>query len=269
MSGELPRRSLSVSRSASRRTRRGQAVHPGEVTERLAALEAAVANLTESQADTITATSEAADRLEKQLNRAGKELFKANALADAQQKNAETMLEQLRDSAAYRERELAQMRERLGEADKQGRLDVVRRLFPALDGLEEALASGRRRLLHIAALSDPPVSPSFWQRLNPARRAAETAEASSAQAITAWLEGLGLVQERLLEALAAVDVVAIPTVGASFDPHLHIAVETVAATAEARPGAIVREHRRGYIQGDTVLRYAEVIVARAGGERAP
>ena len=267
MSGGLPRHSLPVSRSAARRTRRGQVSLPGEVTERLAALEAALASLAQSQTETVSAMNEVTDRLEKQLNRAGRELFKANALADAQQKNAETMLEQLRDSASHRERELAQLRERLGEAGDAGRLDVVRRLFPALDGLEEALASGRRRLQRAAALPNSSAFPSFWQRLNPAHRAVEAAEASSSQAIEAWLEGLGFVQERLLEALAAVDVVPVPTEACAFDPHLHVAVETAAATDQVRPGAIVREHRRGYAHGDTVLRYAEVIVARAGVEK--
>ncbi len=225
-------------------------------------------SLTQSHIDTVAAMSEVTDRLEKQLNRAGRELFKANTLAEAQQKSAETMLEQLRDAEAHRERELAQLRERLGEAGAEGKLDVVRRLFPALDGLEEALASGRRRLQRATALPDSSALPSFWQRLNPAHRAVAATEASSSQAIAAWLEGLEFVQERLLEALAAVDVVPVPTAGRVFDPHLHVAVETAPATDQVHPGAIVREQRRGYAQGDTVLRYAEVIVARAEVERS-
>ena len=256
----------SARRSAHRR-RRGDAALPDDLAERLAALEAAVEGLTQSLPESVTAMNEVTERLEKQLSRAGKELFKANALAEAQQKNAETMLEQLRDSAAHRERELAQMRGRLSEAGDVGRLDVVRRLFPALDGLEEALASGRRRLQRTAALPNASSTPSLWQRLNPAHRASEAAEASAYQATAAWLEGLGFVQERLLEALAAVDVVPILTEGCAFDPHLHVAVETAPATEQVCPGAIMREHRRGYIQGETILRYAEVIVAHAAAEK--
>ncbi|MCW3053393.1 MAG: GrpE protein [Chthonomonadales bacterium] len=241
----------------------GQEGLPPGVSERLAALETAVLSLTQSQAETVAAMGEFTERLEKQLSRAGKELFKANALADAQQKSAETMLEQLRDSNAHRERELTQLRERLAEASDAGRLEVVRRLFPALDGLEEAIASGRRRLER--ATNAPKPAPSFWQRLLPGPRAVVAPTAS--QEIAAWLEGLGFVQERLLEALAAVDVVPIPTEGRSFDPHLHVAVETVPATGLTRSGAIVREQRRGYMQADTILRYAEVVVARENGER--
>ncbi len=237
---------------------------PDEVVERLTTLEEAVVNLKQGQADSVTAMGAVTDRLEKQLNRAGKELFKANALADAQQKSAETMLEQLRDSATHRERELAQMREHLGAAHEAGQLDVVRRLLPAIDGLEEALASGRR--LQNTATLPAPATPSFFasllQRLNPSHNATVAGENSSAQAMSAWLEGLEIVRERLLEALAAVEVVPIPAEGRVFDPHLHIALETVAATEKAPSGTIVGEHRRGYVRGDTVLRYAEVIVAR-------
>ena len=244
----------------------GPEVFPVEMSERLAALEAAVVNLTRSQSETVAAMSEVTERLEKQLSRAGKELFKANTLADAQQKSAETMLEQLRDSNTHRERELTQLRDRLADATDTGRLEVVRRLFPALDGLEEAIASGRRRLERMTAASDPKPTPSFWQRLIPGARAVASPP-SGAQEITAWLEGLDFVQERMLEALAAVDVVPIPTEGRSFDPHLHVAVETVRATGQMRSGAIVREQRRGYMRADTVLRFAEVVVARENGER--
>ena len=159
------------------------------------------------------------------------------------------------------------MRERLGEAGEAGRLDVIRKLFPALDGLEEALASGRRRLERAAALPTAEESRSFWQRLNPTHRTAALPDATASKEIAAWLEGLGFVQDRLLEALAAVDVVPIPTEGRVFDPHLHVAVETASATDLVRPGGIVREHRRGYMRDDTILRYAEVVVARAGVER--
>lgn len=241
---------------------------PDALMERLATLEEAVVNLDQGQADSIAAMGEVTDRLEKQLSRAGKELFKANALADAQQKGAETMLAQLRDAAAHRERELAQMREQLGTAHEEGRLDVVRRLLPAIDGLEEALASGRR--LQRATPIAPPETPSFLlsllQRLNPALRTPTATETSPTQAISAWLEGLQIVHERLLEALAAVEVAPIPAEGGVFDPHLHIALETVAATDTTPAGTIVREHRRGYVRGDTVLRYAEVIVARIAVE---
>jgi molecular chaperone GrpE len=81
--------------------------------------------------------------------------------------------------------------------------------------------------------------------------------------VVSWLQGLGLVQERLLDILAAEGVYPIDAEDESFDPHQHVAVETVPATGGLAPGTIVRELRRGYrLDEGTVLRYAEVVVAR-------
>jgi molecular chaperone GrpE (heat shock protein) len=247
-----------------RQERRDTASVSSEVNGRLEALEDAVARQAQSAGG--ANLGEWLERLEKQLSRAGREQFKANALADSFQKSSEATLDQLRDAAAHRERELNQMRDRLSEATGAGRLEVVQRLLPALDGLEAALASGNRLLQRSAALERPEARPSLWDRLNPARRAALEADLSASRNVAAWLEGLSVVQERLLEALAAADVAPIPTEGCAFDPHLHVAVETVPADGRTRSGDIVREHRRGYLHGGTIIRYAEVVVARAAQE---
>jgi molecular chaperone GrpE len=51
------------------------------------------------------------------------------------------------------------------------------------------------------------------------------------------------------------------TLGEPFDPQLHLAFKTAPALAHAS-GTIVEEVRAGYRMGDTVLRYAEVVVAK-------
>ncbi len=78
----------------------------------------------------------------------------------------------------------------------------------------------------------------------------------------AWLHGVEFVRERLLEVLAAEGVQPIETEGQPFDPDRHHAVEVIAADATLAAGVIAQETRRGYVCGDTVLRYAEVVVAR-------
>jgi molecular chaperone GrpE len=85
---------------------------------------------------------------------------------------------------------------------------------------------------------------------------------SAASELTAWLEGLHFVQDRLLTVLDAEGVRPIETEGDTFDPRLHVAIETVPATEDTPSGTIVHETRRGYLAGETVLRYAEVVVAR-------
>jgi len=248
---------------------------PADVAEELAALRAEVSALAQAQVehqDRAAALREAIEKLEKQTARAGKEQFKANSLAETQQQSVKSMLEQLREANAYRERELAHLRERLVAARAEGRIDLIRRLLPVLDGLDEALSAGRRLLPDDGVPEEPRARP-FRQRLSgawallsgrpldewpPGTRSAS----SSGEAIAAWLEGLEFVRERLLDVLSAEGVRPIETDGEMFDPNLHVAVEATPAIDGRPTGSVVQETRRGYQIGDAVLRHAEVIVAR-------
>jgi len=254
---------------------------PADVAEEMAALRAEVGALAQSQVehqDRAAALREAIEKLEKQVARAGKEQFKTNALAEAQQQSVKSVLEQLREANAYRERELAQLRERLVGARAEGRTELIHRLLPVLDGLDEALNAGRR-LLHDDALQQSDALAEahrglpFRQRLSGAwallaGRLPDESQSgfhsapSGDEAVRAWLEGLEFVRDRLLDVLSAEGVRPIETEGEIFDPHLHVAVEAAPATDGVPAGSIVQETRRGYLAGDTVLRYAEVIVAR-------
>jgi molecular chaperone GrpE (heat shock protein) len=258
----------------------GLARAPADDAENPARLQAAVSALVQAQAENQTSLRglhETVEKLEKQLARLGKEQFKANALAETQQKNFKTTLEQLREAETYRERELAQLREKLAAARDEGRLDVIKSVLPALDGLGEAIASGERllkskRQILNAEFQTPNLT--FAQRLNAAARilfksagGEETPdEMLPPKAVSAWLQGLTFVQDRLLEVLASEGVHPIETEGESFDPHLHVAIETMPVSDGVEPGAIVRELRRGYDVDENVLRYAEVVVARASDE---
>ena len=46
-----------------------------------------------------------------------------------------------------------------------------------------------------------------------------------------------------------------------FNPSIHNAVKTVSAEGEISPGSIVYTQRTGYVQGEKVLRPADVVVA--------
>jgi molecular chaperone GrpE len=63
-------------------------------------------------------------------------------------------------------------------------------------------------------------------------------------------------------ALLDVGVEPIASVGAEFDPELHEAVDTAAATAE-NDGKVTAEYARGYRFGDKLLRAARVQVGKA------
>lgn len=220
----------------------------------------------------LAALQEQSDRLEKQQLRTGKEQFKANLLSESQQQAVKDMLAQLRENETYREREIAQLRDRLTGARGEGRLEVARQIFAALDGLDEALASGERWLAqhrsraYLPAADEPvAATPSFWQRLigtHPTALPTAPTPENDLPAVVGWLEGLEMVRRRLFDVLAAQGIVPIETDGVAFDPTRHVAIEVVAAHNGFVPGLIVQTQRRGYSLGDAVLRYAEVVVAR-------
>ncbi|NTU65243.1 MAG: nucleotide exchange factor GrpE, partial [Chloroflexi bacterium] len=167
----------------------------------------------------------------------------------------------VRRREAAREREVAQLREQIDRAQGEAQREIVKRLLPVLDGLDEAIAAGEALL----AEEERPVALSFRQR---AREAWRILRGESSDVVApyehwaAWLRGVEFVRARLLEVLAAEGVQPIETEGQPFDPNRHHAVEVITAADTLSAGLIVQETRRGYMCGDNVLRYAEVVVVR-------
>lgn len=208
----------------------------------------------------ITALREAVEKLDRQVARAGKEQFKANSLAEAQQQHLKTILDQLRAGEAAREREVTQLREQLDRVEAGARLEVIQRLLPVLDGLDEAIAAGEALLTE----EEQAATLSFGQRMRAAWRVLKGASPGVVlpdEHWAAWLHGVEFVRARLLEVLAAEGVQPIETEGQPFDPKRHHAVEVVTADDPLAVGLITQETRRGYVCGENVLRYAEVVVA--------
>jgi len=139
-------------------------------------------------------------------------------------------------SAAYRriDAERDAFRDRLAR-DLERRLDIaraelMRRILPVLDDLDRALAAARRS-------PDP----------------------------AALLSGVGLIRERLRQALAAEGVEEIDTVGRPFDPAVAEAVATEACDDARRDHEVVEEVERGYRLRGALLRPAKVRVLRGPG----
>lgn len=225
------------------------------------------------------------------MRRLGREQLRLNALIEAQEREFQAALQQLREQGERRESELAEALARRPAERKEARLQVVQRLLPVLDGLDQALSSGERllergpapaRLDELSRQQAPPVLP-WWvvavswpivlfaflfpgraRRGSPERACAELARDVAAwrEAHVAWLRGLELVRERFLETLALEGVQPIAAAGQAFDPYRHVAVDTAPAGPGAPSGTVIAEARRGYVAGDRVLRYAEVVVAR-------
>ena len=77
------------------------------------------------------------------------------------------------------------------------------------------------------------------------------------------LVGVGMVRRQFLSTLEELGVRVIPTEGASFDPALHDAVETVPVEDPEQDGRILEELTRGYRTDERVLRASRVTVGKA------
>jgi len=219
----------------------------GDIITRLAATDSA----TESPADL--------DALEKEVRKLGKAQFKANMLAEEQAARTEKALAELDAQKAQQTALVEQLAEEKVRAARQEWLEA---LLPALDGLDNAIASGKRYLaVRDKAMASPNLTPEQAILVSPADRAK----------LSSWLDGLRLVRERLLAVLETGGVMPIPTVGQMFDPYQHVAVATTENPPPASNGSdgtpftsgmIAAEDRRGYRTANRVLRYADVVVFR-------
>jgi molecular chaperone GrpE len=112
-------------------------------------------------------------------------------------------------------------------AESRGIAKLAKELLPALDNFERALA------------------------------AAEEQPENRDHHLT---DGIRLVQNELLSALARVGIQPDSPKGERFDPHRHEAVAQQPIDG-AEPGTIVEVYSAGYTYGDDVLRPAKVVVA--------
>ena len=82
-----------------------------------------------------------------------------------------------------------------------------------------------------------------------------------------WLDGMKIVYQRVMELLAELDVRPLHPVGEYFDPAQHTAV-AVEHADDISDNIVMEEQRCGYIRGDKVIRYAEVVVNKRLSEHA-
>ena len=76
------------------------------------------------------------------------------------------------------------------------------------------------------------------------------------------VQGVQMVVKQFDDILAKNSVIAIPSVGHPFDPHLHQAVQQV-PTDDKPPMTVLAEFERGYTLRDRVVRPSSVVVSAA------
>lgn len=177
--------------------------------------------------------SETADLLElkEEVRKLGKTQFKANTLVENQAAQWQTALTALQSAQAPENQVAADQR-------------LLVAILPALDGVEEAIASGQQLLEPMDEMG------------------------TEKKMLAGWLDGLRLVRDRLLALLESGGVTMIAAIGQPFDPYLHRAVgvttELPQGWENGRQGLIVSEERHGYQTAAGVLRFADVIVYKPG-----
>lgn len=79
-----------------------------------------------------------------------------------------------------------------------------------------------------------------------------------------WLEGISMVERKLLNSLEAVGLSRIDSLGEPFDPNLHEAVRQ----DKGPDGVIIAEMQKGYKLRDRVIRPSKVVVGNGEEEAA-
>jgi molecular chaperone GrpE len=114
----------------------------------------------------------------------------------------------------------------IDDARKGGREELLKELLPVFDNLERAMQSAGR-----------------------------------AQDVKAVSDGLAMVLKQFVDVLGRVGITKVKTVGSSFDPQVHEAIQQV-ETNEHPVGTVVAEVQPGYVHGDRLVRAAMVVVAK-------
>jgi molecular chaperone GrpE (heat shock protein) len=220
------------------------------------------------------ATSESAtefgarlDGLVAEVARLGREQFRATTLIDGYRAQLEEISDVLQEHVGRQQAELAESR--LAQAGQafETRVQLLTELLPVADGLHASIGAGRDLLgsLRQAVPERTQSSARYagWtlRRLLGAHEPRPSA-ADHGQAVEAWLDGLLLLERRLLAVFARHALRPIPAIGEPFNPHFHLAVGTRVEHAAA-DGTIVAEELTGYAVGERVLRHAQVVVARS------
>jgi GrpE protein len=206
------------------------------------------------------------DGLVAEVARLGREQFRATTLLEGYRSHLEEISDVLQEHVGRQQRELAQSHRALAGLTDETRLQLVAELLPVADGLHASIRAGRDLLASVRQAEQERTESSQRRGAWPLGRlfgahAPPVLVSDPGPALEAWLEGLGLVEQRLLAVFERHAVRPIPAIGEPFSPHRHLAVGTRVEHAVA-DGVVVAEELAGYAAGERILRHAEVVVAR-------
>ena len=162
------------------------------------------------------------------------------------------------EGAAAPPAEITQLQQQLEERTKeaQDNFDRALRLAAEMENLKKRLEREKAELLQFA-------NENLIKELLPVVDNLELALEHGRQAETpaAFLEGIELVHQGFLKALARFGVTPLVSVGQPFDPNFHNAVIQEIAP-EVPDCTVLKELQKGYLLQSRLLRPAMVVVAR-------
>lgn len=206
------------------------------------------------------------DELLAEVARLGREQFRATTLLEGYRSHLEEIADVQQEQVHRQQREFAEFRRvQTGLAD-EARLQLLTDLLPVADGLHASIRAGRDLLASVHQADHQRTESSARRGAWPLRRlfSAHTPPllvTDHSPAVEAWLDGLVLLERRLLAVFERHGVRSVPAIGEPFSPYHHLAVGT-RIDDDAADGIVVAEELTGYAAGDRVLRHAEVVVAR-------
>lgn len=170
--------------------------------------------------------------------------------------------------------ETATLRERVASLEEQVAATKDKWLRAMAD-LENYKKRTKREMDDQALRTSKSLLSAFLPVVDNLERALEVAEPTAAGAsdenaenVRNLVQGIKMVQQEFLSALARNGIEAIDSIGKAFDPSMHDALQQF-DSPDHPPGVVIREFEKGYKMNERLLRPARVIVAGAGSTGAP
>ena len=214
----------------------------------------------EGDSDEIDITA-SIDEIGQEVRRLGRELFKSNRVAEANQELFNDTLVEIRRLAAIIDRVTTQSAESLNDAKFEAKAQMCRELLRMADTIEVSISSADELLRRIE--SRAPQDKRGLAFLFHSGKQMYDLLVDSLAALRQWRDGQQLLAGRLQAILQSAGVREIESINRVFDPSIHRAVSTQ-LQPELPSNTIIGEELKGYTLEGRILRYAEVIVAKNG-----
>ncbi|MGZ3754223.1 MAG: nucleotide exchange factor GrpE [Mucilaginibacter sp.] len=142
------------------------------------------------------------------------------------------------------------LKEELAQAN-----DKYLRLYAEFDNFRRRTSKERIELLQTAGKE---IIVSLLPVLDDFERAEKAMETSTD--VEAVKQGVALIQNKLNNVLSQKGLKPMVSIGTAFDADLHEAITNIPAPTDDLKGKVIDEMEKGYYLGDSVVRFAKVIV---------